>query len=374
MENIQRQHASRAVLAYKVLSWLVKARRVLTLAELRMAVSIEQTDKDPPSEGDMPDDAMLVEVCGGLAIIDQNSNTVRLAHYSVQEYLMGSALITQKADLMIVVTCITVLSFTSFAKPTLDSLVAAYPLLDYVAHYFDSHLRACDEESTLETYLQFLRNRDALSLYQRARITWGTHPGPPKSYTSGIEWEDIAGDDSPFIEASWVGHRAAVSLLFGEGYSFPKVPGRKTALYVAAAEGHEPVVRLLLEEGSDIDAVRGVEWTPLFAAVARGQVATVKLLIEKGAQVSTRRAGSIPLDLALGNGFEEIATLLVRAGADNNCPDHIKRSALDITVQNRHNSTAKLLHDINRETAPQAGGGEGGAEVVGMENLTATGI
>lgn len=72
-------------LAKRILSWLVE---VLTSEELRMAVATGPNDRNQPSEGDMPDNTMILEVCGGLVIIDEITATVRLAHSSVQEYLL----------------------------------------------------------------------------------------------------------------------------------------------------------------------------------------------------------------------------------------------------------------------------------------------
>ncbi|EQC30881.1 hypothetical protein SDRG_11362 [Saprolegnia diclina VS20] len=57
------------------------------------------------------------------------------------------------------------------------------------------------------------------------------------------------------------------------------------ALFSAAANGHEPVVALLLEHGVDADAIEEHGWTPCLAAAASGHEAVVQRLIDAGASL-----------------------------------------------------------------------------------------
>lgn len=132
MDTIRQQHPSRRDLAQKVLAWLVKAKRTLTVPEIRLAIAIEKGAYEA-HEADMPEDAMLVEVCVGLAIIDENSNTIQLAHYSVQEYLVRNSVDPNSAELELTTTCLTLLSFKAFTKPCiteteLDARIRLHPL------------------------------------------------------------------------------------------------------------------------------------------------------------------------------------------------------------------------------------------------------
>ena len=52
----------------------------------------------------------------------------------------------------------------------------------------------------------------------------------------------------------------------------------------AAENGHEAVVKLLLEEGAELETKSNNGWTPLFYAAENGHKAVVKLLLEKGAK------------------------------------------------------------------------------------------
>lgn len=57
---------------------------------------------------------------------------------------------------------------------------------------------------------------------------------------------------------------------------------------MAASRGKEATVKLLLENGADIEAKDSFDQTPLIAAASRGDEATVELLLEKGANAKAK--------------------------------------------------------------------------------------
>ncbi|KAF8817312.1 hypothetical protein BYT27DRAFT_6865538, partial [Phlegmacium glaucopus] len=60
-----------------------------------------------------------------------------------------------------------------------------------------------------------------------------------------------------------------------------------SALQAASSEGHEAIVKLLLEKGANVNAQEGEEFgSALRAASSRGHEAIVKLLLEHGAEMS----------------------------------------------------------------------------------------
>ena len=61
-----------------------------------------------------------------------------------------------------------------------------------------------------------------------------------------------------------------------------------TALHMSAEEGHLATSKVLVEAGSNLNAVSCSGHTPLHLAAARGRGGVVRLFIEKGANVNRR--------------------------------------------------------------------------------------
>jgi hypothetical protein len=92
---------------------------------------------------------------------------------------------------------------------------------------------------------------------------------------------------------------------------------KRTALMEAAEEGHEDVVRLLLEQGADPGLGDFLGTTALHQAARNGHLGVAAALIEHGADVN--RAGhqaSSPLHDAVLEENVEVAELLLEHGAD----------------------------------------------------------
>jgi ankyrin repeat protein len=107
-----------------------------------------------------------------------------------------------------------------------------------------------------------------------------------------------------------------------------------TALYVAAYNGRDEIVKLLLDNGALINHYLDNGTTALFVAVARNHLRTVKVLIQYGADVNmtTNRDDATPLMIASKNNNYEIARVLLEANADLNMRTRKnKKTALDLT-------------------------------------------
>ena len=58
----------------------------------------------------------------------------------------------------------------------------------------------------------------------------------------------------------------------------------------AAWKGHTDIVKLLIENGADVNEKNALGWTPLGSAAYFGYTDVVKLLIEKGADIDVSLA------------------------------------------------------------------------------------
>ena len=87
------------------------------------------------------------------------------------------------------------------------------------------------------------------------------------------------------------------------------------ALFLAAANGHEQMLRVLIQHGADVEqATSKMGATALFAAVTGGQRDAVATLLELGADPLTEHADGVGLaDRARAHGHAEIAALLDKA-------------------------------------------------------------
>ena len=92
-------------------------------------------------------------------------------------------------------------------------------------------------------------------------------------------------------------------------------PGWNALIY-AAAGGHDEMVRYLLAEGGDINAVAANGMTALMMAAHEGKASTVDLLIARGADVNLRNQdGKSALDIARRTNEKAMVERLQRAGA-----------------------------------------------------------
>jgi hypothetical protein len=68
-----------------------------------------------------------------------------------------------------------------------------------------------------------------------------------------------------------------------KGFHIESVDGRKhTALSEAACQGHDGVVKMLLDLGADPNTRSDTGRTPLWRAAFNGHIGTIKLLLEAG--------------------------------------------------------------------------------------------
>lgn len=92
-----------------------------------------------------------------------------------------------------------------------------------------------------------------------------------------------------------------------------------TALHLACYFGHADVVKLLLENGADIDkvAMNGSDLRALQSAVVNCHMDVVKVLLEFNPDINVQMLGGFtPLMSAIALGDEEIVALLIDHGAD----------------------------------------------------------
>ncbi|NP_001019307.1 ankyrin repeat and SAM domain-containing protein 6 isoform 2 [Mus musculus] len=131
-----------------------------------------------------------------------------------------------------------------------------------------------------------------------------------------------------------------------------------SALQLAAAGGHEPLVRFLLRRGASVNSRNHYGWSALMQAARCGHVSVAHLLLDHGADVNAQnRLGASVLTVASRGGHLGVVKLLLEAGAivDHHTPsgespatggsgdELLGITALMAAVQHGHEAVVRLL-------------------------------
>ncbi len=101
----------------------------------------------------------------------------------------------------------------------------------------------------------------------------------------------------------------------------------------------------LLEKGANANIRVAEGYTSLYWAVQRNHMTLVRLLVENGADINMTATadGGTALMVAVSNGNAEIAKYLIEKGADVNISNNAEITALKVARVNRLTSLVKML-------------------------------
>ena len=142
----------------------------------------------------------------------------------------------------------------------------------------------------------------------------GANPNDPVNFVNAGETPLMTAARSANVDAVKALARAGANVNAKETWS------GQTALMWAAADGDGAMASALLELGADLRARSNAGTTPFLFAVRKGDMQTVQAMIAGGADVNEKRSGDFasPLLIAIINGYEDLADLLLDKGADPN--------------------------------------------------------
>jgi ankyrin repeat protein len=107
-------------------------------------------------------------------------------------------------------------------------------------------------------------------------------------------------------------HVEVVRVLLENGADVERTENfQQTALHFAASEGEIDICRLLLDFGAKVDSLNSWNASPLHEAALLGHLSVVKLLVERGADVSRKNVhGETPSDRARSFRYNVVADWL----------------------------------------------------------------
>jgi ankyrin repeat protein len=317
IRRIDGQLAEDRLLARRALSWISCAQRLLTTKELCHALAIERGDK-ALNNNNIYDVEDVISVCAGLVTVDAESNIVRLVHYTTQEYFERELLTWNPgAQEEIAAACLTYLSFDTFrsgsctSDEAFEQRLAENAFFDYSARYWSEHTRPVENTNSCLA-LAFLCDEALVDcIVQGALTSKYKYKGYSRYFpnrTSGLHLTAMYG--LLYLTES------LLLLNTGKVDADSKDNDGRPPLSWAAENGHEEVVKLLLEKGADPNSQAYDGRTPLLFAADRGHEAVVRLLVKKGADIKAKdNFGATALHWAARNDHTLIMSLLLENDA-----------------------------------------------------------
>jgi ankyrin repeat protein len=344
MFRIKGQVEQQSQLALKALFWVSKAVRPLKLNEIHHALAVEPGDQVLDPDGIENDKTFLVSITAGLLTVDTNSGTIRLVHFTAEEYFKKTWQDWfPDADELIAETCITYLMFDDFAggycrtDQELKYRLQNYPFLDYAARYWGFHANRGLTQRVQRLIMSFIHQESKLSCtIQAMQVSGYPYAGYSQMFLRHVSGLSIA--------AMFGLEAIAQKVIDGGAEVDAKDSDEGTALHYAAKHGNEAVVKLLLDAKADVNNKDSDEGTALHYAAKHGNEAVVKLLLEAGADVHSKGSdGGTALHYATIHGHEAVVRLLLEAKADANRKNSKGRTALYLAILQGDEAVVKLL-------------------------------
>ncbi|KAH7478382.1 hypothetical protein FOMA001_g9748 [Fusarium oxysporum f. sp. matthiolae] len=386
----------------KLIQWICFAVRPLSLDELRWAMIVDgdcphrslyacQTVEDYPSDHDGMKRRVQTLSCG-LAEVTSDTKVVQFIHQSVKDFFVEKGLSaldeTAKTDSVVGIahyrlsrTCIRYLAMEEIGRSaSYESyrLRTVFPFLQYATTSWVAHVKQSDAEGIPQEDLLKYFTGPLNNLIERwVHIYWildqfstdcprkgtsivhvmsrygvagalGAILKRADQVGSNIDVKDSHGR-APLSWAAENGHEAVVRLLLDRGAyieAADKHYGR-TPLSWAAENGHEAVVRLLLDRGAYIEAAdKHYGRTSLWRAATAGHETVVRLLLERGARTEAAdEEGSTPLWRATEKGDEAVVRLLLERGARTKAADKEGRTPASWAAERGHEAVVRLFLD-----------------------------
>lgn len=335
----------------------------------------------------------MIECCMGLVTVDQESSSIHLVHYALQEFFRDQREeIFPSGEDQIADICIGYLAFDELVRGCCETkaeivrLMKCFPLLRYASSHWGHHVRSSHSDRIYGLALELLHSppRRALSI-QIKRFSQGFRARywKPNEVTSHdafqyacsfglesavckmLESEDIDVDaathtgTTALIRAASSEHVDLVKLLMSRGADPTKANWYGSALHCAAEAGQCENIRILLDSGMNVDLRDAFGRTPLHCAADERHTLAIELLLDMGADPNTRNhVGIMLIHDAAQVGDERLMRRLLRDDRVDISATTVKgKTALHCAAAEGHAEIVRMLLDVGVEIDAKGGGG-----------------
>ena len=316
-EKILEKFAPHSVrIVRQIFQWLVCDVATLTLAALHECLAIELDMGHIDEEAQLSSPTDIYDLCGSLIAVTAEGEVI-LAHLSVKDYLQSDAIRTGKVSVFALsepganaenaLRCLAYLSFTAFSSGPVHSAhefearLLDHPFIDHASRFLATYAENAGSSSSelQERVLDF--------------FTPAYHP-------HFMSWLQVLCSDVVMRRRD-----GKMTVTERRKNRWNRYPKHATPLYYAASFGLSYVVRALLEQGAEVDAMGGrLGATAFHAAALRGHVKVMDILFQKGADVNKMDfIMKTPLDSAVLVGNAEVIEYLLEHGADPKIRDRV---------------------------------------------------
>jgi hypothetical protein len=354
--------------AMGILRWLAFSSRPLSVEELAEVVAINVERETVFDRDEVLEDPMeVLNICMGLVSVAMTkarepnrhlgtiTQTVTLAHYSVQEYLVSPSICQGRAARysMRPAACHGYIAKGSigyllqYEKGMFDrfesaeSLQQVYTLAQYSAQHWIFHTCNGEEDDNRLSYLA----AKFLSTGKGAYLNWLRLYDPDKVLDTPNFRRELDSCPNPLYYTSLGGLAITACRLVEEGADVNAQGGEySNALQAASDRGHDKIVDVLLSKGADVNAQGGFYGNALQAASTRGHDEVVEKLLSKGADINAQGGEyGNALYAASDRGHDKIVQVLLSNGSDVNAQGGRYGNALKVALIRGHNKIVLML-------------------------------
>ena len=311
LKRIESQNQDDRELAEKALRWVAYTHRPLEERALQEALAIDPEETDFNEEAMTPI-GLTLDVCAGLIILDKEKGTVRLVHYTAQDYFdKVQSTRFNNVHATIACDCVTYLGYDCFQHPKYPSNRGTE---GSAKEWSDSEESSVFEESSesKESSGDNLTSSIKFSFFWYASKSWAQHAKMANrdAHLSTKIYHFLAGNPRVILSELW--HL--------DYYILPKLSTdllqSRQSLEIAAFFGLCDELEKFHKDTGEVDALTD-DLNLLHLAARNDQSGAIEVLLDHGADIERRdRYGLTPLLFAIRFEALEAATALVDRGAD----------------------------------------------------------